>query len=582
MFDAVLGRGRPGRLAVILLAAGLLLAAGRAEAHGGIVRSEPAANASLEAAPARVSIWFTEPVEPGLSRIQVLDAAGQGVDGGDGQVEPAEPTRLSVGLPSLPDGAYTVAWRNVSAVDGHALEGVFRFGVGVAPPAAGPEQPAGPLFTSPFEPLARWAVLAGILAIIGGLTFELAVSEPACAAEHPRLRRRLANRSLNLVWLAMLLFFLGSLGQLWLQTANAYGLTAAEALGRPLLETVSATGWGRLWAWRMGLFLLLLAVLPLSPQLNAGRGWGASWERQREALGILVGAGILLTLTLVSHAAAVPELRAAAVANDFLHLLASSVWAGGLLHFALATPLVLGSLAGGERRALLARLTPSFSRLAIVSVASLILTGLFATYVQVTTLAALNTPYGRTLLAKLALVAVLLALGAGNLLIVSPRLDRRDGAGGRLRDTVRAEAGLVLVVLLLAAALSAIPPARQTLRPAPAAAGPFEASDEGTTVALTVEPAEAGTNSVTAVLSDRRGEPIADASGVNLTLRYLDGELPPLQAEGHADAAGVYTFHGLALSVAGRWQAEVRVIQPDAFDAETRFNFEVGPAGAPA
>ena len=35
----------------------------------------------------------------------------------------------------LPDGVYTVAWRTVSAVDGHLATGSFAFGIGVAPPA---------------------------------------------------------------------------------------------------------------------------------------------------------------------------------------------------------------------------------------------------------------------------------------------------------------------------------------------------------------------------------------------------------------------------------------------------------------
>jgi methionine-rich copper-binding protein CopC len=40
----------------------------------------------------------------------------------------AEPTRLSVGVPTLPAGVYTVRYRVVS-IDGHVVEAEFTFTV---------------------------------------------------------------------------------------------------------------------------------------------------------------------------------------------------------------------------------------------------------------------------------------------------------------------------------------------------------------------------------------------------------------------------------------------------------------------
>ena len=85
---------------------------------------------------------------------------------------------MSVGLSDVPDGTYTVAWKNVSTVDGHRVRGSFVFAVG-QPLSAVPVQVEGqPLLQSPFSPLLGWLVFLGALAMTGGLVFELLVTRP--------------------------------------------------------------------------------------------------------------------------------------------------------------------------------------------------------------------------------------------------------------------------------------------------------------------------------------------------------------------------------------------------------------------
>ena len=99
--------------------------------HAYLVRSTPAARAVVGRAPERVQLWFNERLEPAYSRVAVWSAAGQRVDAGDVQVAPTEPTRLSVGVPPLPAGAYVVKYR-VLSVDGHVVEAEFGFVVRAA------------------------------------------------------------------------------------------------------------------------------------------------------------------------------------------------------------------------------------------------------------------------------------------------------------------------------------------------------------------------------------------------------------------------------------------------------------------
>jgi methionine-rich copper-binding protein CopC len=96
--------------------------------HAYLVRSAPAARAVVARAPERVQLWFNERLEPAYSRVSVWSRDGQRVDAGDVQVAPAEPTRLSVGVPPLAAGAYTVKYR-VLSVDGHVVEAEFGFTV---------------------------------------------------------------------------------------------------------------------------------------------------------------------------------------------------------------------------------------------------------------------------------------------------------------------------------------------------------------------------------------------------------------------------------------------------------------------
>lgn len=106
---------------------GLLLAMPTAGwSHAGLVKSLPARRAVLTRAPVRVQLWFNERLEARFCSVAVWNADGQQVDSGDGQVAAEDPKLLSVGLPALAPGTYTVKYR-VLSVDGHVVESQFPF-----------------------------------------------------------------------------------------------------------------------------------------------------------------------------------------------------------------------------------------------------------------------------------------------------------------------------------------------------------------------------------------------------------------------------------------------------------------------
>ncbi|HZA24918.1 MAG TPA: copper resistance CopC family protein, partial [Dehalococcoidia bacterium] len=220
-------------------------------AHANLVRSEPAANSVLDRPPDRVVIWFTEPIEAGFSEIQVLNSQGERVDKGDSAVDTSSPTVMSVTLPSLPNGTYTIAWRNLSSVDGHTVRGAFVFSVGEPISAAPPAEEAveEPLLQSPLEPVFRWLVLLSALTIVGGLGLELLVTRPALMRSRSNqslriLGGRLASRTLRLLWTAMGVLLLASLGQLIVQASVVHGIPLHQTLGGPLVSILTDTQWG--------------------------------------------------------------------------------------------------------------------------------------------------------------------------------------------------------------------------------------------------------------------------------------------------------------------------------------------------
>ncbi|HEY0792908.1 MAG TPA: copper resistance CopC family protein [Chthoniobacterales bacterium] len=110
-------------LFILLLWAAVPWTAG---AHAFLDRAEPAVGSQVRVTPAQVKIWFTEKLEPSLSRVQVFDAGGREVDRRDVHPDPSNAALLEVSLPALKPGKYKVVWRAVS-VDTHTTSGTFGF-----------------------------------------------------------------------------------------------------------------------------------------------------------------------------------------------------------------------------------------------------------------------------------------------------------------------------------------------------------------------------------------------------------------------------------------------------------------------
>lgn len=105
----------------------LLTVAPSAFAHAHPKTMMPAPE-SAGPSPSKISITFSEAVEPKFSSIKLTDLNGRSVDSQPSASVPGDPTTLTLAVPKLSAGTYVVNWSNVS-VDGHHLQGSYKFTV---------------------------------------------------------------------------------------------------------------------------------------------------------------------------------------------------------------------------------------------------------------------------------------------------------------------------------------------------------------------------------------------------------------------------------------------------------------------
>lgn len=552
----------------ILIAGSLLIlwSPGQVLAHANLVRSVPAAGATLAQQPAAVALEFSEDLDPNFSTVALFDANGQVVVEGPGTIDPAAPRILRLALTSLPEGGYSAVWRVRSAVDGHVTTGSVGFSFGAAslpamllPPPGTPE-PATALPT-PGDTLTRWWNYLALAVTVGSLSFGLFVWRPV----YGRLQRvetatddvvTLLIRRTALVGAGGL--FVGTLAFAVVQAAQASGLSTWEALGEPLVRLL-ASNTGMLILARTGLLALLGLLIWHLP--SAGTGPLGVWW------GILaLCGGVLLTFSLQSHNAARGILP---LIVDWVHLLAMAIWIGGLLPLALYL--------GFRRRVGLQEGLPGlvrrFSSIAITSVLLLAGTGVCSAWLQVHTFEALTTTsYGRALLIKTGLFGMLILFGAVNLRVLSPRLQSIDHRPVRsLSRIVRMEILVSILVLLAVGVLMGVAPASEALELQQRQGFVQQTRVGDVRMVLRVAPAQIGDNEFGVDIIDPRPGAAEAEARVLLRLSMSEHAVARTQVETTTTDGVRYTARGSYLSMRGAWQIEVILRRPGFDDIRQTF-----------
>ena len=137
-------------------------------------------------------------------------------------------------------------------------------------------------------------------------------------------------------------------------------------------------------------------------------------------------------------------------------------------------------------------------------------------------------------------------------------------------------------MILAAAYLTSLEPARQVASRQGIGVPQsltFQDTAEGATIGVDIEPGQVGPNTVTVTLTDRRGNRIANATGVDVRLSYLDADLGEEPRPAAPSGDGEFRVTEAPINIAGPYQLEVAVRRPDTFDARTAFRFEIASGG---
>jgi copper transport protein len=501
-----------------------------ASAHAQLEGTTPQRGAQPDRAPASVGFRFSESVSAGTGSVRVFDGNGREVQSGSPEVDGK---RVTVGLrDGLGDGGYTATYRVISA-DSHPVSGGFSFTVGSGGPGAQSvdrllEASASGPVTATALGVARGVQYSAIALALGVLL--LLVRWPAGFD-----RAAFAARCRALLLAAAAAGVASGVAGILLEKAQA-GVALGDVLG---------TTFG--WSWASAIVVWLVVA-----------GLRTPWPSP--ALALLPALG--------GHAASEGPLM---FGSNVVHVLAIGGWIGGLAVLVLALRAATSALEPDRRGHLLSAVLGRFSAFAGLAVGVVLATGIVQTIIELSAWRELTaTGYGRAVLIKLGLFAVLLGFGFVNRTRIIPRLEGTPGRVGLLlRRSLRLELAVAVVVLGVTGALATYAPAKVS------DTGPVSESAVigPARMELTLDPARAGVNELHLYLFDRRtGAQYTRPKEVTATASHGDTELP---VELRKAGPGHYVAQQTLLPKRGRWTLAVSARVSDFDEFTTKLKVDV-------
>jgi copper transport protein len=565
----------------------VLVSAPAAWAHAQLLDTSPASGATVALQPREVIFEFNQDVGGTLGAVRVYNAQGDEVDDLNVSHPGGDEHWMGVGLkPGLPDGTYTGTYRVISA-DTHIVYGGLVFSIG-HPSASSKVTVAGLIGKNKSGKITEVAfgVVRGLnyltLALmVGGLVFLFFAWIPglvAVAGSEERwssASRLFASRLGRLFAVAIVLGVVVSVLGVLLQGASAAGVSLWASLKSSIIENTLESRFGEVWGLRAIDWVLLGAVLLVAravgrdviPKLRAGSPdadtFGLTRRPPRVILALLGIGALYLAITpaLAGHAS-IESPVAVFFPSDVLHVLAGSVWVGGIACLLLALPGATRQLEGGERSRLLLATLVRFSPVALGAVVVIAVTGVIQAYIDVRSLhGLLHTTYGALIIVKVVLLLCLIGLGWVNRERVIPALRRLvgdgqspGGIGALARRTMRGEFALMLGVFGVTAALISYAP------PIDAATGPFSVNTSigSAELEMTVEPARVGLNTAHLYLINAKdGSQFTATKELTATAKLPSKGIGPLSLRPIAAGPGHYILNSAVLSPGGTWEIEI-------------------------
>ncbi|GAC1626142.1 MAG: hypothetical protein NVS4B2_05220 [Chloroflexota bacterium] len=598
-----------GMLAFFLV---MMAGADTVSAHALLLRSSPAADTVLERSPAFIQLWFSEDLNGSASKIVVWDRYRHEFNRTHAALVPGQSRRLQVGLRPMHPGAYLVLWTSVSAQDGHILHGSYLFfvqqrgpGPSLAGVSTGGNAQSFPGALDVANIVSHWVELLAVTLWAGSAAFSwLIVGRMTSIAEQVRAHEEMRARSV--LRLALVVLVLAGCATLALQAYSLAG-SWSSASGVSTWREIFDVQYGKLWIARQLLALVaLMAVIYGAGARRSATAWRITGLHANErgsltlqthaggsarALLVLAGIVYLYLLAASGHASSADvgavwssHIVSVSVGIDWLHLLGASLWFGGQMYilFILIPSMRNVPYSRDNVRAFLQTLN-RFSVVAYASVALFTLSGPINGKIHIDSWYALfNSVYGRTLMVKVILTALMMLTSAVTVYALRPRIQRlaatpagsgHDPAARALHNLyrwLRIEPGLGLGVLLATSVMFyyPVPPGF-----APTGPGSYTMRASGITATLILQPDRSGPNAATVQLHDARGRPLL--AHVTVLSTMLDMVMGTGLASLQQSTPG--TYRGTVdLGMGGHWRLELLIYQPSGTLVRMSARIQVG------
>ena len=559
--------------------------------HAFVLNSNPSQSASVPTSPQQVNVFFSEPVDLRFSHLKVLDSNGKQVDKGDVHHLQNDESTLTVSVPLLKDGTYTVSTNVLSQIDGHVTDNAFVFGVGeavVVPTNVSTTTTKSTLYLP--EAIARFPTLLAQVMIVGAAFGTLWLWRPlskitSLADSVSRIRNKVSKSLAVYYVVASIILVSSNFAILFFQ---------AIAINGSIID-VFGTRFGTVLIERSVISFIILG-LSLFELRQFRKNESYSLSKMENAGFLIMGIILLVTTSLIGHGASSKQLMPIII--DFVHNLVASLWIGGTFYlaFVLIPRLQTSTMNWYYKLGTISVWIPRNSALVVTLLGTIFITGPFLLYILEDNLAlVIGSLYGTFLIAKLTFAGLMVILGGYSTIFIqkqvvnslkigqvignksiNPRLLDDPSENERKAESIiiRFRKALVIesilgIALLLSVGLlvntglpeSEVQNQAQATTEAVIQNVPYETTrflDNGTKVDLSITPFEVGNNNFKVSFSDMNGEPI-DVESAELKYRQVEKSIGPITVDLDKQSRGIYSVNA-SFGIPGTWDMEVQAI----------------------
>ena len=559
--------------------------------HAFVLSSNPSQSQSLPQSPQQVNVFFSEPVDLRFSHLKVLDSNGKQLDKGDVHHLQNDESTLTVSVPSLKDGTYTVSTNVLSQTDGHVTDNAFVFGIGeavVVPTNVSTTTTSSTLYLP--EAMARFPALLAQVMIVGAAFGSLWIWKPlskiSSLAESISQIRKKVSKSLAIYYVvASIILVSSNFAILFFQ---------AIAINGSIIDVLE-TRFGTVLTERSVISFILLG-LSLYELRQFRKKKSYSFSTMETAGFLIIGIILLVTTSLIGHGASNKQL--VPIIIDFVHNLVASLWIGGTFYlaFVLIPKLQESTMHWYYKLGTISVLIPRHSALVVTLLGIIFITGPFLLYILEDNLKlVIGSLYGTFLIAKLTIAGLMVILGGYSSIFIQKQVvkslkvgqvignksnnsklsnDESENERNAGKIVIKFKKALVIesilgIALLLSVALlvnTGVPKSEvqnqvQATSVVATPGVPFKTTrflDNGTKVDLSISPFEVGNNNFKVSFLDINGEPI-DLQSAQIKYSQIEESIGPITADLEKQSRGIYSVNA-TFGIPGTWDLEVQGI----------------------